>query len=194
MKTYDQMVRLFECANEQFLETDYDLITSNVNERTLCGALMLHLWDQIKDDPMFNDYFTDIEYNRNRGAIKTVTKTTRGAAQEIIRINCDLILHSRGRHPEQDNLIAVEMKKSTRPFQEKESDRNRLKALTSDSFDGVWSFDGHTLPEHVCRYVLGVYYEIDPRRRNISIEYYHRSEKKKEYSRLLSQEKGCRSK
>lgn len=26
--------------------------------------------------------------------------------------------------------------------------------------DDIWSFDGKALPEHVCRYILGVYYEI----------------------------------
>jgi hypothetical protein len=79
-------------------------------------------------------------------------------------------------HPEQDNLIAVEMKKSSRPRREKEADRERLIALTADSFDNIWSFDGHTLPEHVCRYVLGVYYEIDLLKQKIKVEYYHKGE------------------
>ena len=47
-------------------------------------------------------------------------------------------------------------------------------ALTKDSYDGVWSFDGRTLPEYVCRYILGVYYEIKYSERRILLEYYHR--------------------
>lgn len=46
-------------------------------------------------------------------------------------------------------------------MKEKENDKARLVALTKDSYDGVWSFDGKTLPEHVCGYDLGIYYEID---------------------------------
>lgn len=70
-------------------------------------------------------------------------------------------MHSRGRHPEQDNLIAIEMKKANRPQAEKTADKERLKALTKDTFDDTWSYDGVTLPEHVCRYVIGIYYPIE---------------------------------
>lgn len=156
MKTYEQMVDLFERANSLFVENDRDLFVSNINERTLCGALMLHLRNLIRNDPSYIGYYTDVEYNRNQGKIKTLVQRDTFPELKILRINCDLILHSRGRHPEQDNLIAVEMKKSSRPEREKESDRDRLIALTADSFDNIWAFDGHSLPEHVCRYVLGV--------------------------------------
>ncbi|MEK3699087.1 hypothetical protein NYE33_19120 [Paenibacillus sp. FSL R10-2199] len=52
------------------------------------------------------------------------------------------------------------MKKSTNRNSEKIKDKNRLIALTKDTFDMVWSFDGTSLLEHVCRYKLGVYYEV----------------------------------
>ena len=57
-------------------------------------------------------------------------------------------------------------------FKEKENDKARLVALTKDSYDGVWSFDGKTLPEHVCGYDLGIYYEIDSKNCLVYIEYY----------------------
>jgi len=50
-------------------------------------------------------------------------------------------------------LIAFERKKTDRPNQQKETDRKRLRALTKESHNGVWSADGETLPEHVCGYV-----------------------------------------
>ena len=128
--------------------------------------------DIIKSDVSYDGYFTDVEYNRNRGNLKTIRKTITGSDSQIITINCDLILHSRGYHPEQDNLIAVEMKKAVRPSAEKQKDKDRLIALTKDSFDDVWSYDGYSLPEHVCRYVLGVYYEINYSSKSITIEYY----------------------
>ena len=172
MKTYDEMVALFEQANTQLLQQDRALFGNQVSERTLCGALMLQLNDCISEDDDLAEYYVDVEYNRNKGGIKTIRKTIAGEQDQVIPINCDLIVHSRGECVEQDNLISIEMKKSTRPPSEKAKDRERLVALTKDSFNDVWAFDGKNLPEHVCRYVLGVYYEINYRRKLISIEYY----------------------
>ena len=48
--------------------------------------------------------------------------------------------------------------------------------MTKDSFDDIWSFDGATLPEHVCRYIIGIYYEINFSKRKILLEYYNQGE------------------
>ena len=45
MKSYQEMIRLFECANAAFLKNDKALLANQVSERTLCGALMLHIHD-----------------------------------------------------------------------------------------------------------------------------------------------------
>ncbi len=169
---FDDLIDIFKMANNSFIESDISLLNSRVSERTLCGALMFHLYKEILSTK-YKDYYVDVEYNRNKnGKVKTFLKTIKGPKEEVVRINCDLIVHSRGECIEQDNLIAVEMKKSNRPTYEKESDRVRLMALTKDSYDDIWSFDGKTLPEHVCRYALGIYYEINPSRRTIDLEYY----------------------
>ena len=177
MKIYHEMVRLFESANAAFLKHDKALFANQVSERTLCGALMLHIHNIISRDKKSAGYHADVEYNRNKGAIKTMRKTIEGPSYEIIPINCDLIVHSRGEIIKQDNLIAIEMKKSTATRVRKDKDRERLIALTKDSFDDVWSFDGRSFPEHVCRYILGVYYEIDYKRKSILLEYYRKGHK-----------------
>ena len=100
---------------------------------------------------------------------------------KVVSIVCDLIVHSRGEIIEKDNLIALEMKKSYRPKREKEDDKSRLVVITRDSYDGVWSFDGKTLPEHVCGYDLGIYYEVNLKYKMVYIEYYAKGEKIKEY-------------
>ena len=174
MITYQEMVDLFECANSAFLAQDKVLFVNQVSERTLCGALMLHFHDIITCNKKLAGYYADVEYNRNKGAIKTIHKTIKVPDSKIIPINCDLIVHSRGKIIKQDNLIAIEMKKATATNACKEKDRERLIALTKDSFDDIWSFDGKTLPEHVCRYMLGVYYEINYKRKSILIEYYRK--------------------
>ncbi|MDP1509237.1 hypothetical protein L8C07_01660 [Paenibacillus sp. CMAA1739] len=167
-----RLIEIFENANRDFLESDLDLLISKVSERTLCGALMLHINNIIKKSE-FAEYKVDVEYNRNKnGKIKTIVKTIYGPKDVGVKINCDLIVHSRGNNINQDNLIAIEMKKSDRTKEEKESDRIRLIALTKDSYDDVWSFDEKTFPEHVCRYALGVYYEVNYKKRSINIEYY----------------------
>ena len=170
LKTFDELLNIFLEANDQFLSMNKDLITSKVSERALCGALMLAMNGVIRQHDRhsnYKDYFVDIEYNRNNGRVKTIINED----FKIITINCDLILHSRGNNKWQDNLIALEMKKSERPEKEKRSDRERLIMLTKDS-DGVCAADGITLPEYVCGYVLGVYYEVNQRTKEILMEFY----------------------
>lgn len=175
------LIIIFEHANHNFIRENLELFQYEVSERTLCGCLMLYIHDALKKT-QFNKYHVDVEYNRNKnGKLKTMVKTIEGPESKIIKINCDLIVHSRGKNIEQDNLIAIEMKKSNRPNDQKESDRERLICLTKDSYDDIWSFDGTTLPKHVCRYKLGVYYEIDFEKRSILIEYYSKGFKFCEY-------------
>ena len=50
MKTYDELVSLFEEANLAFLQGEHSLFRTEVAERTLCGVLMLHIHDIIKED------------------------------------------------------------------------------------------------------------------------------------------------
>ncbi|MEB4858353.1 hypothetical protein [Priestia megaterium] len=126
-----------------------------------------------KKKTQYSQYYVDVEYNRN---FNKRLKTIKGKDEEVIKINCDLILHSRGENLDQDNLIAIEMKKSTATRREKEKDRERLKSLTRQSFDNIWSYDGTSLPEHVCRYLLGVYYEINITSMQVLIEYYQNGE------------------
>ena len=174
MKTYEEILSLFKAANEKFLAEERLLFDNNVSERTLCGALMLKIHDFIKNNNSYKGYFVDVEYNRNKGNLKTIYKTYSGPKNKIIQINCDLILHSRGKNIKQDNLLAIEMKKSNRKKQDNKHDRERLEALTKDSFDDVWANDGCALPEHVCGYVLGVYYEINNKQQKVLLEYYRK--------------------
>jgi hypothetical protein len=148
------------------------LFETRVSERTLCGALMIELHEVLKGT-RFSDYYVDVEYNRNiGGTLKTLKKTIRGLGEQIVTINCDLIVHSRGRNVPCDNLIALEMKKSTGRQVDKDNDRNRLECLTKSPEQDVWSYDGKVLPEHVCGYGLGIYYEVNFRRKIVFVEYY----------------------
>ena len=145
------------------------LFETKVSERTLCGALMLALHDELKGTE-YEDYFVDVEYNRNVGGR---VKTIRREKEQIVKINCDLIVHSRGMNLRCDNLIALEMKKSTGRKIDKDSDRVRLECLTKIPRDDIWPYGGEIYPEYVCGYGLGIYYEVNLRRKTLLIEYYN---------------------
>ncbi|MCG6191484.1 hypothetical protein [Maribellus maritimus] len=171
--------QIFESSTDIFFVDELDNILNNVNERNLCGRLAIYMENLVKQNKI-SGYYADPEYNRKQnGQVKTILDDE----MNVVSINCDIILHSRGKIVAQDNLIAIEMKKSNRPEEEKLSDKKRLRALTKDSYDDIWSFDGVTLPEHVCGYILGFYMEIDIKARSCLIECYQKGAKTHDWTR-----------
>jgi len=160
--------QLLDKALEVFFRAESDNIALGTNERNLCGRLAIHL-NNLLPEFALERYYADTEYNRKQdGRVKTILDHQ----HVIVSINCDLILHSRGELVAEDNLIAFEVKKSTRPNHEKEDDRNRLRAMTKASYDDVWSADGIAHPEHVCGYLIGAFVELDVRSRTYLVEKY----------------------
>jgi hypothetical protein len=159
-------------ALDDFFRNEVPSILEGVSERNNCQRLSIYL-EQRAAAAGLKGYYADTEYNRKQGGR---VKTILGAEMEIVVIQSDLILHSRGSSVSEDNLIAIEMKKSARPAKEKKNDRNRLRAMTKSSFDGVWSNDGSTHPEHVCGYRIGIYLELDAAKRSALIERYEGGE------------------
>ncbi len=147
---------LFERALAMFVKDERDHILSGISEQNLCFRLALAL-EAERVGANLENYKVDTEHNRNGGQLKTILDEK----MHSVSIRVDIILHSRGEVPAQDNLIAVEMKRTEHPTSEKEKDRVRLRTLTKASYDDVWSADNETLPEHVCGYVLGYYLELD---------------------------------
>lgn len=91
---YYDLCRIFETANNQFIKDEKELFLMNVSERTLCGSLMVYLYEILKSTK-FKNYKVDVEYNRNIGGkLKTIIKTLKGLDTKIINITCDLIVHS----------------------------------------------------------------------------------------------------
>ncbi|MGJ7573260.1 hypothetical protein ACSFBX_22235 [Variovorax sp. RB2P76] len=114
-------------------------------------------------------YHVDCEYNRNGDGLKQI-RTLDG---EVANITCDIILHSRGSIPEEDNLIAIEIKKSSRKTEHKNADRERVKALTMSIYgEELYSYKGLMLPRYVCGYGMGIYLEYDIRNMKFIEEFY----------------------
>jgi hypothetical protein len=159
---------VFETSVAQFLQRETQNILNGTAERNLC-ACWAPLLENAAIAAGFEGYRADADYNR---MLKDRVKAIMPDSGREIRIVCDLILHSRGELPGHDNLIAIEVKRSSRPEDEKESDRERLRTLTRPSFDGVWAPDGVNLPDYVCGYTLGYYVELDIDTRSFLIEEY----------------------
>ncbi len=136
-----------------------------MSERTLCGALIYILQLTLEKNSLTN-YFVDIEYNRVKNGCKKVI-TYDKLRKSIV---CDLIVHSRGNLIENDNLIALEMKKSYRSYKDKEDDKNRLKLLTKQ--DDYYKNSELTRYTSSFKYILGIYYEINIKTMHILIEFY----------------------
>ena len=164
---------VFEESMALFFQHEVQEVLEGVNERNNCGRMAIYL-QQVAHLHGLTDYFADTEYNRKQnGAVKTILD----GQMRVVAINCDLLLHSRGKIVDEDNLIAVEVKKRYAPKDEKEKDREQLRALTKASYDDIWSNDGVALPKHVCGYALGVFVELDRKTRVCRFEYYRQGAK-----------------
>jgi hypothetical protein len=162
---------MFDSAMDQLILFDLSNIVNDVCERNLCSRLAVYLEHLIAADHL-DGYYADVEYNRMRdGQIKTIID---GQTRQV-KVCCDLIVHSRA-ELEEDNLMAIELKKSYRDEAEKESDRLRLRALTRTDFKDIWPLDAGTEPQYVCGYRLGYYIELNIDEHNFKVEKYRRGD------------------
>ena len=151
-----ELIGIFEKAKNKFLKEEKEIIEIDINERTLSARLMFHLQTILLEDKLYREkyktYSVDCEYNRiNEYKIKTLKRYENfeidDNSDKIRKIFPDIILHKR---KEEDNLIVIEMKKSTSNNKDcKEKDRERLKIMTDLNEPNNFN------------YTLGVYFEVD---------------------------------
>lgn len=154
----DQVRQFFDAAFRDFLKAAAKDVVAGAHEQNLCGQLAQRL-EKLKIEFGFGSYCVDLEYNRM--LFDNVKKIFRNG--ESVEIRSDLIVHIKGTV---DNLIALEMKKadhSTEGLRRRETDRQRLMAMTTSCEVG-----GH--PAHVCGYKLGLFVELDGAERAYLIE------------------------
>jgi hypothetical protein len=99
---------IFREALDEFLAREVALVRKDAHEQSLCGRLAIYL-DHAKDRHGLKTYYVDVEYNRKGEGRKHILHPVTG---EPINVICDILLHSRG-DLQDDNLIAVEMKRMT---------------------------------------------------------------------------------
>lgn len=164
-KNKKSLIDLFLKSNETFIEKHGKLFVSDVSERCLCNSLSQILNQNIQNSSL-DSYYVDSEYNRDKNHDPKIIYPR----NKPIKITCDLLVHSRGEKTKNDNLIAIEMKKQYRAKKDKESDKERLKILTKK--DCISPVNGEKIPKSVCGYILGIYYEISYKKKEIYLEYY----------------------
>lgn len=158
---YQNLKDFFREANSDFMGKNYVLLDTEISERCLCGALMCELNKHLEKNECKN-YYADIEFNRNKKSIKQLPNDD----DSLNNILPDIIVHSCGKEII-DNLLVLEMKKSSAAHQDKENDRNRLRKMTKQNYNGSrYSYE----------YRLGIYYEINFEKKQILVEFYQDGE------------------
>lgn len=158
---FDNLKAMFWEANRAFLENHASLLKHELSEHCLCGALMCELNKQLEKKDL-KKYHADIEFNRGEGNVKRISYIT----DDGVYLKCiftDIIVHSRGEES-LDNLIALEMKKSSASQKEIDDDKARLKQLTKQNTNTSFCNYG---------YILGIYYEINLDKEEIKIEFFY---------------------
>ena len=163
----ENLKAMFLAANRSFIENHASLLKRELSERCLCGALMCELNKQLEKNAC-NNYYADIEFNR---AFENTINNVKHLPDEEgtpKRVFPDIIVHSRG-EVSLDNLIALEMKKSSANQEEIDDDKARLKHLTK--LNTNTSFGSY-------EYILGIYYEINLDKEEIKIEFFYDGNRK----------------
>lgn len=169
----NQIDNLINTSFSEFFNEERHIIDIDANERCLCHRLAVIIERHLLENNIIN-YYVDTEYNRNIGRERRI-KAILDNRGHPINITCDIIVHSRGENIQRDNILAIEMKKGDPSDPRMNSDRQRLRALTSDNYPG-WSHDGTSLPEYVCRYYTGIFIVIDTSESRYLFEKYQHGE------------------
>ena len=118
-------------AIDSLVREDFKLFTLDVNERSICHRLALYL------EPYFPGWNIDCEYNRDRSTSKKLKSLAYRMDIALIKIDetdgptvfPDIIVHRRGNN---DNLLVIEMKKTSYGNEREEFDRCKLVAFKTD--------------------------------------------------------------
>lgn len=140
-KLTEELIDIFEKAKNEFLEKEKSIIKNDTNERTLTQRLAFYLELQLRKNIKYENYSVNCEYNKDGEDIKRL-KFGKNAKRK--KIYPDIIIHQ---VKIKDNLIAIEMKKTTSRNTEKIKDIEKLEALTDRKND--------------YHYTLGIYFELD---------------------------------
>ena len=158
---------IFLKANHLMFQRDIEEIRRNVSERSFCANLKEFINAVILEEG-YEGYIADVEYNRGGDQLIKAIYTN----NEEKPIQCDLIIHSRGKLTD-DNLLCVEVKKKDNKYKVNE-DRERLCEMTKRTLDYKTKNNRYYF---VSGYKLGIFYVYDYKKEVIEFELYSHGEK-----------------
>ena len=125
----DKLLQVITDAITLFEANDGYLIENDLSERCICARFAVCLTKAL-DNTQYSSYCVDVEYNRGMDGKERSLKRI-----DDKPITVDLIVHKRGYDCQYgfDNLICIEMKKSTNRIGCK-SDEARLQKMTSNDY------------------------------------------------------------
>lgn len=121
----DEIVDKIIRAIDKLIEKDRYLLHVDSSERSISHRLAIYIEQQ------FPDWDVDCEYNRDEDYIKKLpgpARETSDADLNAVTVLPDIIVHKRG---ESENLIVLEMKKSSNK-EDEEHDREKLERFREE--------------------------------------------------------------
>lgn len=125
----NDLLEIVQKAIELFGKNDRYLIENDLSERCICARFAICLTTAL-ENTSYSSYSVDVEYNRGMDGKERALKRI-----DDKPIFVDLIVHKRGYDCDYgfDNLICIEMKKSTNPIG-CEHDEERLRKMTDRAY------------------------------------------------------------
>jgi len=149
MQDEKQLFEMVTTAFYDFLDQHAALLDVNANERSITHKLAETLQEA------FSNMDVDCEYNRHGRSAKTIlahrNEDIRPDDLEAKTVYPDIVVHTRGM--DTNNVLVVEVKKQNNSRRHSDDDSEKLKAFTGNEF----------------RYQVGLYVEIDTKRKSIGV-------------------------
>ena len=127
---------LFAKAVQDFYRREQRNLELDVHEVCHAHRLAIYLeqelrtYDNLNCTCLFYDYSVDLEFNRTEdGDIKKLPDKD----ENLHNIRCDILVHSKGKNKERENLLLIELKKEDGDDEGK--DQERLKMMVSPDPD-----------------------------------------------------------
>lgn len=138
-----QIIEKVESAIASFLEHDSNSLVRRLNEVNFSVNLAFHLKLEFKDYDLDAEYVGDAEKPNDRKALTIARNRIKQVNREIseddlYKIRPDIIIHKRGTND--NNLVAIEVKKDTHPKHEKDYDLIKLEHLTIDYLGNHYNY------------------------------------------------------
>ncbi|TGU71637.1 hypothetical protein E4633_15125 [Geomonas terrae] len=136
-------------AINQVLEMDSHLLVHDINEPCISHRLAMYLANEFPDFDVDCEYNGDVDAEKGRKYIKLLRSTAEvlglvedaGQAGEVVNrcIYPDIVVHKRGKNGPHNNLLVIEVKKTSNPITG-DWDAEKLRRFTSGEYENHFEY------------------------------------------------------